>query len=279
MARDIDFTGTTAVVTGGASGIGRGIAEAFLSEGANVVIADRETEALERTAAELGVLGVQTDVTDPDSVEALGQRVLDEYGEVHVVCNNAGVGPFGSFADMTLDDWRFVLDVNLWGVIHGITTFLPLLARNSDWGHIVNTSSMSVFITPPDTAAYVASKAAVLALTEALNAELLRDESRVGATAVMPGAVRTNIKHSLRTRTASGPTGLRNVDLAASGRAFEWLEPIDVGRMIVDSVRENRPYLFTNSSEMPHVDRRTDALKQGVSRLAPSPSASPSARP
>lgn len=268
MTRDIEVSGTTAVVTGGASGIGRGLAEAFLAAGANVVIADLEVEALERTARELGVLGVPTDVTKADSVGALADRVIAEYGEVHVVCNNAGIGPFGSVADMTLDDWRFVLDVNLWGVIHGISTFLPLLKRNRDWGHIVNTSSMSVFITPPDTAAYVASKAAVLALTEALHAELRRDESHVSTTAVMPGAVHTNIRHSLRSRADTAATGLRNVDLAASGRTFEWLEPIDVGRMVVEAVRDDQLYLFTNRSELPHIDRRAEAHRGGVPSLA-----------
>lgn len=268
MPREVVFAGTTAVVTGGASGIGRGIAEAFLEAGANVVLADLDAEALERTAAELGVLGVRTDVTDPASVEALAQRVLEEYGEVHVMCNNAGVGPFGSVADMTLDDWRFVLDVNLWGVIHGVKTFLPLLERNADWGHIVNTSSVSVFITPPDTAAYVASKAAVLALTEALNAELARDGSLVGATAVLPGTVRSNIKHSLRNRAATGTTGLRNVDLAARGQDFEWLDPIDAGRMIVASVRDNQPHLFTNVSELPRIGERAERHLRGTPAAA-----------
>lgn len=147
--RTVEFRGATAVVTGGASGIGRGMAVALAEAGSNVVLADLDEAALATTAEELGMLGVVTDVTDPDSVAALAEAVVSRYGAVHVVCNNAGVGPFGSTADMTLEDWDFVLRVNLFGVINGVHAFLPLLERNDDWGHVVNTSSISVLLTPP----------------------------------------------------------------------------------------------------------------------------------
>ena len=245
MTRTVEFPGTTAVVTGGASGIGRGLARAFLDAGCSVVLADVDETALAATARELGVLGVRTDVTDPDSVAALADRAVAEYGEVHVVCNNAGVGPFGPVARLALEDWRWVLDVNLYGVVHGIQAFLPVLERNDDWGHVVNTSSMSVFVTPPDVGPYVASKAAVLGLSEVLAAELAGAGSRVGVTALLPGAVHSNIKHSLRTRPASEGTGLHDVDLAATGR-LRFIEPEEVGTMVVDAVRANDLYVVTH---------------------------------
>jgi NAD(P)-dependent dehydrogenase (short-subunit alcohol dehydrogenase family) len=245
VTRTVEFAGTTAVVTGGASGIGRGLARAFRDAGCSVVIADVDEAALAATARELGVLGVRTDVTDPDSVAALADRAVAEYGEVHVVCNNAGVGPFGPVARLGLEDWRWVLDVNLYGVVHGIQAFLPVLERNPDWGHVVNTSSLSVLVTPPNVAPYVASKAAVLGISEVLAAELAEAGSRVGVTALLPGAVHTNIKNSLRTRPATGTTGLVDVDLAETGR-LRFIEPDEVGARVVDAVRDNDLYVVTH---------------------------------
>ena len=245
MTRTVEFTGTTAVVTGGASGIGRGLARAFLGAGCSVVLADVDEDALAVTARELGVLGVRTDVTDPESVAALADRVLAEYGEVHVVCNNAAVGPFGPVSRLALEDWRWVLDVNLYGVVHGLSAFLPVLEQNADWGHVVNTSSMSVLIAPPDVAPYVASKAAVLGISEVLAAELAAAGSRVGVTALLPGAVHSNISHSLRTRPTTGDTGLYDVDLEETGR-LRFIEPEEVGAMVVEAVRTNELYVVTH---------------------------------
>ena len=264
MPRQVEFAGTTAVVTGGASGIGKGMARAFLSAGCNVIIADVDGGALATAAKELGVLGVQTDVADSGSVSALADRAMKEYGEVHVICNNAGVGPFSSLSDMTLADWRWVLGINLHGVMHGVHAFLPLLERNADWGHVVNTSSMSVMLSPPNTAAYVASKAAVLAVTEVLAAELRAAESLVGATALIPGTVRTNIKDSLRSRPASGPSGLYEVDLGAIGRPFRWLEPEDVGAMVLDAIRADQLYLLTHPEYTPQIADRHKLIAAGT---------------
>jgi NAD(P)-dependent dehydrogenase (short-subunit alcohol dehydrogenase family) len=245
VTRTVEFPGTTAVVTGGASGIGRGLARAFLDAGCSVVLADVDEDALAATSRELGVLGVRTDVTDPDSVAALADRAVAEYGEVHVVCNNAGVGPFGPVARLGLADWRWVLDVNLYGVVHGISAFLPVLERNADWGHVVNTSSMSVLVAPPDVAPYVASKAAVLGLSEVLAAELAAAGSRVGVTALLPGAVHSNIRHSLRNRPPAAGSGLVDVDLEATGR-LRFIEPEEVGARVVDAVRANDLYVLTH---------------------------------
>jgi NAD(P)-dependent dehydrogenase (short-subunit alcohol dehydrogenase family) len=264
VSRTVEFAGTTAVVTGGASGIGKGLAEAFLGAGCHVVIADLDDAALAATAAELGVLGVRTDVTDADSVAALAQRAVAEYGEVHVICNNAGVGPMAPLEELTLEDWRWLLEVNLFGVIHGVHAFLPVLKRNPDWGHVVNTSSMSVLMPPPNVSAYVASKAAVLGLTEVLAAELRAADSPVGATALMPGFVRSNIRSSLRYRAATGITGLRDVDLAASGRDLRWLDPVDVGAMVLDAVRGNELYLSTHEDLLGPIAERHARIQAGL---------------
>ncbi len=255
VPRKVELAGATAVVTGGASGIGRGIAQAFRDAGSHVVIADVDEAALEESAKALGALGVLTDVTDPASVAHLAERVMAELGAVHVVCNNAGVGPFGSIAEMTLDDWRFVLEVNLHGVINGICAFLPLLERNVDWGHVVNTSSIAALLSPPRAGAYVASKAAVLGLTEVLAAELRAAGSRVGATALLPGTVHTNIRHSLRTRGPVETSGLYELDLEKERPDARFLEPEEVGRMVLDAIRSNELYVVTHPDQLPLVSR------------------------
>jgi NAD(P)-dependent dehydrogenase (short-subunit alcohol dehydrogenase family) len=256
VSRTVSFPGTTAVVTGGASGIGAALARAFLARGCSVVLADVDAGALAGTARELGVLGVRTDVSDPDSVAALADRAVAEYGEVHVVCNNAGVGPMGAIADLTLADWRWMLDVNLFGVVHGVHAFLPVLERNADWGHVVNTSSMSALCPPPGLGAYVTGKAAVLGLTEVLAAELRAAGSKVGATVVLPGAVTTNIKASQRSRPPTPGSGLLDVDLSTSGRAHRFLGPDEVAAQVVDAVVADQLYLPTHGEWLPPAAER-----------------------
>jgi NAD(P)-dependent dehydrogenase (short-subunit alcohol dehydrogenase family) len=267
MSRTVEFDGSVAVVTGGASGIGKGIAKAFLAEGANVIIADIDDAALAATAKELGVLGVRTDVTDAGSVQALADRAVAEYGRVHVVCNNAGVGPMSPLDKLTLQDWRWMLDVNLFGVVYGVHAFLPILERNPDWGQIVNTSSMSVIAPPPNLGAYVAAKAGVLGLTEVLAKELDQRGSAVGATALIPGPVNTNIMNSLRTRPAADKSGLHDVDIAGNGKNFRFLQPEDVGQIVLDAVRGNELYAATHAEWLPQVADRHARIQAGFPAL------------
>ena len=262
LPRDVAFPGTTAVVTGGASGIGKAMARAFRDAGCSVVVADLDRDGLAATATELGVLGVPTDVADPDSVAALAERAVAEFGEVHVVCANAGVGPVGPVADLTLDDWRWMLQVNLFGVVHTVHAFLPLLRRNADWGHLVVTSSMSALCPPPGLGAYVAAKAGVLGLTEVLAAELAG--TPVGTTVLLPGAVRTNIKESLRTRPSTGDSALVDHDLAASGRPHRWLDPADVGAAVLAAVREGQRYVVTHPEWLPVAEERLARIAAGA---------------
>lgn len=263
-SRVVEFEGATAVVTGGASGIGKGIATVLKEAGCNVVLADRDEAALEAAGTELGALAIPTDVTAPTSVAELAERTMAAFGAVHVVCNNAGVGPFGAVAHMSLGDWRYVLDVNLFGVIHGIHTFLPLLEANGTWGHIVNTSSVSVLLAPPEAGAYVASKAAVLAITEVLAAELETAGSTVGATALLPGTVRTNIAHSLRFREPGDASGLYELDLARRQSDYRFIDPVDVGRMVLGAIRRNDRYLLTHPELLPLADDRHARLRAGA---------------
>ncbi len=267
-SRKVELAGATAVVTGGASGIGKGIARAFRDAGSNVVIADIDEPELDAAARSLGVLGIATDVADPASVARLAERVMAEYGAVHVICNNAGVGPFGSIGEMTLDDWSFVLRVNLQGVVNGVHAFLPLLERNPDWGHVVNTSSIAALISPPLAGAYVASKAAVLGLTEVLAAELKAAGSRVGATALLPGTVRTNIRHSLRTRGPVEASGLYEVDLEERRPDARFIEPEEVGAMVLDAIRRDDLYVVTHPELLPVVSERHARLVAGAAPAA-----------
>ncbi|MFB2586352.1 SDR family NAD(P)-dependent oxidoreductase [Herbiconiux liukaitaii] len=241
------ITGRVAVVTGGASGIGRGIAEQLIAEGAQVVIADVQQDALDATAAEIGATGIRVDVTDPESVEALASAVVERFGSVGILVNNAGVGPLARIAELSLADWKWLIDVNLWGVIHGVTTFLPLLQANQEGGHIVNTGSMASFSPMAGGGAYSVTKYGVAALTESLALELEEDGSDVHVTLLAPGTVRTNIKNSLRNRPEGLAGVLADVDISEGVAAdLRWIDPIDAGRIVTRSIRNNDLYALTH---------------------------------
>jgi NAD(P)-dependent dehydrogenase (short-subunit alcohol dehydrogenase family) len=203
------LNGRVAVVTGGASGIGRGLVNRFAAEGMKVVIADVEKDPLDQAVAEVRAtgaeaIGVVTDVSDRAAVENLAAATMDAFGAVHVLCNNAGVETGGAFQDVPLAGWRWVMDVNVFGVVHGCQVFLPLLRRQSE-GHIVNTASVAAFeLGIPTMAPYAASKSAVLGLSESLALELRAAGTPVG---VASGAgCRTDPDH----RRGAEPTRRRS---------------------------------------------------------------------
>lgn len=244
-----ELAGKIAVVTGGASGIGRGIASRLIAQGMNVVIADIEQKALDSTAAAIGATAIRTDVSSLDSVTALADEVRRRFGSVHVVCNNAGVGSVGRLESMTIADWQWMLGVNLWGVIHGVSAFLPMLKANVEGGQIVNTASMGGLATLPGLGGYTTTKFAVVAFSETLAGELEAERSRVGVTILCPGPVRSNIKSSHRNRPASLPAGgLVDSDLEHSeeGAAMPWLEPEQVGDVVVRAIRRGDLYALTH---------------------------------
>jgi NAD(P)-dependent dehydrogenase (short-subunit alcohol dehydrogenase family) len=191
-----DLAGKTAFVTGGASGIGLALGRAFVEVGMNVMLADIETDALAAAVASLrdvgpDVRGVTCDVTDPASVERAAQASYDAFGNVHVVCNNAGVGGGSGIDAISLDTWRWVLDVNLMGVVHGVHTFLPHIRAHGEGGHIVNTASMAGLTAAGQITSYVMTKHAVVGLSLALRSEAV--SRGVGVLAVCPAAVETPI--------------------------------------------------------------------------------------
>jgi NAD(P)-dependent dehydrogenase (short-subunit alcohol dehydrogenase family) len=244
-----ELKGRVAVVTGGASGIGRGIAVQLVRAGAKVVIADIEAKALADAASAIGATPIQVDVSKADSVAELARSVQSRFGTVHIVCNNAGVGSLASIADMSLSDWQWLINVNLWGVIHGTHAFLPILKSNPDGGHFVNTSSMGGLATMPGLGGYAVTKFGVVALSETLAQELAMEESKVGVTVLCPGTVRTNIAKSTRNRPAElAQGGLADVDLEKSefGANLRWLSPESVGDVVVAAIRNGDLYAFTH---------------------------------
>jgi NAD(P)-dependent dehydrogenase (short-subunit alcohol dehydrogenase family) len=259
-----DLAGKVAVVTGGASGIGKGIAAQLVAEGARVVIADIQRDAMEAAAAEIGAAGVLTDVSDPASVDALAAAVLDRYGAVHVICNNAGIGPLAPVADLTLDDWRWMIGVNLWGVIHGVHTFLPILKQNRDGGHIVNTASMAGLVAGPRLGAYAAAKYGVVGLSEVLAAELAADNSRVGVSVLCPGTVHTNIGTSSRNRPADLPdAGFKDIDIELEDNPrYRWIYPEDAGAVVVRAIKRGDLYALTHPDWYPMVATRHEAIAE-----------------
>jgi NAD(P)-dependent dehydrogenase (short-subunit alcohol dehydrogenase family) len=272
-----DLTGKVAVVTGGASGIGKGITRQLKAEGMHVIIADIEEGALRKTAAELGATPVLTDVSDATSVDALAKEALNAFGAVHVVCNNAGIGPMAPVADLTLDDWKWMLGVNLWGVIHGIHAFLPILKANADGGHIVNTASMAGLDAPPNLGAYATCKFGVVGLTEVLAQELALENSKVGVSVLCPGTVRTNIGRSSRNRPAHlTDVGFQDIDIELEDNpAYRWIGPDDAGAVVVRAIRNGYLYALTHPDWYDRVAKRhqliADAFRVQAEAGPPAP--------
>ena len=255
-----------AVVTGGGSGIGRAVATQLADAGMHVVVADIQHDALDGTVADLlaaghRAIGVRTDVSDGESVEALARAAVDEFGAVHVLHNNAGVGVGGPIWAHTERDWQWVLGVNLWGVIHGIRAFVPRMLDQGGPAHVVNTASMAGLISVPYLGAYNVSKHGVVTLSETLYRDLqLAGHGDIGVSVLCPGLVMTNIFESHRNRPeelaeGDGFAGFSALlDGAADGAAGaealgsfgQILSPDDVGAAVVDAVRQDRFYILTH---------------------------------
>ncbi len=263
-----EFAGKIAVVTGGASGIGLGMATRFAAEGMHLVLADIEAGALEAAAARLResgaeVLTVQTDTGDASSMDALGERVLDRYGAVHIVCNNAGVGTHGRMWELSVKDWEFVLRVNLWGVIHGVRVFAPHLIEQ-DEGHIVNTASMAGLVSVAGAGPYNVSKHGAVTLSETLYSELRDAGSNVGVSVLCPGLVQTNLGDSERNR----PGDLRELDAEelraraerepgyAQRGTMQRLTPDWVAECVLEAIKVDRFYILTHEDPEGHIERR-----------------------
>lgn len=250
-----DFSGCVTVVTGGASGIGKGLGQRLVAEGATVVIADSDADLVTATAKDIDATPYAVDVRDAAAVQELADWTVARFGRVDFVANNAGVGPLAPFDELTLDDFRWVLDINVHGVVHGMKAFLPVLKANPDGGHMLNTASMAGLVTAPGMSAYSASKFAVVALTEAVRAELEAEDSPVGLSVLVPAQVRSNIGENALKRPglAGGVPHGSNDDHLPPG---EWLEADEAARIILDAVRRGDLYIVTHPETLPLVEAR-----------------------
>ena len=272
------LAGKVAVVTGGASGIGKAIARRLASQGMSVVIADVEQATLESSAAEIGAVGIRTDVSSFASVQALADEVQRRFGCVHLLCNNAGVASTARVADMALADWEWLLGVNLWGVIHGIKAFLPLLKANPDGGHLVNTASVAGFHVTPEIGGYTVSKFAVVALSETLALELHADGSRVAVTILCPGPVSTRLGSSQRNRPVSHSNGAfvdRDLEAMDTGGAMRWIDPDTVADVLLQAMQRGDLYAFTHPELASLVLDRHSRIADALGAAARFPEAGP----
>jgi NAD(P)-dependent dehydrogenase (short-subunit alcohol dehydrogenase family) len=253
-----DLEGKVAVITGGASGIGRAVADKAAAERMKVVLADIEEATLkeaERALIDQGadVIAVVTDVSDSASVRELRSRALAQYGAVHLVHNNAGVGGGGPIWDVPEQDWRWILGVNLWGVIHGVATFVPLLIEQGE-GHVVNTASIAGLTTAPFLGPYSATKQAVVAISETLFKDLQSTGvTGVGVSVLCPGFVRTRIGESARNRPVWAPEpaaedqeGAETLRTAISDLIAGGIAPDTVAEKVFDAVRTDTFYIRTH---------------------------------
>ena len=262
----MELRGRTAVVTGGASGIGRALIQRFAREGANVVVADLDDAGMAAVAGEAQALGVKalavrTDVADLAQVQALAARAFEAFGAVHVLCNNAGVAMWGGLESATHRDWQWVLGVNLWGVIHGVEAFVPRMVARGEPAHIVNTASMAGLVATRGLGVYNTSKYAVVGLSETLAKDLR--PYQIGVSVLCPMGVATQIRESARNRPAEltneAPSAVEPVELM--GRT---LAPAAVAEMVLSAIRANRLYVITHEEGLEALRRRHERLEQAV---------------
>jgi NAD(P)-dependent dehydrogenase (short-subunit alcohol dehydrogenase family) len=233
--------GRTAVVTGAASGIGLAVVEAFVGAGMRVVMADIDEDTLGSHASRLAdegaeVLAVSADVRDPEAVERVGAAAVERFGKLHVAVNNAGVVNGGYSWEIPLEDWHRVIDIDLWGVIHGIRAFVPRILASGEEGHVVNTASMAAVMSLGRLGPYTVAKHGVLGLSDVLRAELASLGAPIGVSVVMPGMIKTGM-NPVGTVTAA-----------------------TVALNVLDAIRRQRSYVFTDDHSTGEVDERLNAI-------------------
>jgi len=270
-----EFKGKTAFVTGGASGIGLSMAKAFAEAGMNVMLADVEQGALDQSLKDLSqygnhVRGIACDVADPDQVERAAQATFSAFGKVHVLCNNAGVAAGGGIDQISVDNWRWVVDVNLMGVVYGVRSFLPHIRSHGEGGHIVNTASMAGMINGMGFSPYAATKFAVVAMSEGLRMQL--QPLGIGVSVLCPYFVRTRIGESGRNRPERyGP--VQPLDSASPAAAMvaeiarqiaTGLDPADVAARVLNAIRNDELYIFSHPNMREFVDGRFAAIQAAM---------------
>lgn len=265
-----EFAGKVAVITGAASGIGRALAEHCAQEAMKVVLADIEIAALAEVedalrAAGADVLAVPTNVADAASVATLAARTFEHFGGIHLLCNNAGVAVGGPIWQASAADWEWVLGVNLWGVVHGIQTFVPPMLAQAEPCHIVNTASIAGLVSTPGLGVYNVTKHGVVTLSETLYLELQAAESQIGVSVLCPGWVKTRIGESERNRPGvDGQTVVSTLGGRGIANAIaEGLAPAYVAVQVLSAVREDRFYVLTHPDFAPLIEQRHADIQQG----------------
>ncbi len=266
-------------MTGGASGIGLALGRAFAEAGMKVMLVDIESEALAAAVKSLhnftpDVRGVTCDVADAVSVERAAEASCEAFGNIHVVCNNAGIGAGGGIDNISLDDWRWVLDVNLMGVLHGVRAFLPRIRAHGEGGHFVNTASMAGMISGLGFSPYAASKFAVVTMSEGLALEL--KPLGIGVSVLCPGWVHTRIGESQRNRPQRyGPTHAPDPGSAAAAvaayiaeRLQSGLDPAEVAARVLAAIRNDELYVFTHPEMRAPMEERFAAISAAMDRAA-----------
>lgn len=266
--------GRTALITGGASGIGFALAQRLGQEGVKLVIVDVEEHALDEavgrlSAAGYAATGEKTDVTDFSQMQALAERTRTTVGVPDILVNNAGVSILGPTWEMSLDDWKWVLGVNLWGVIHGIKAFVPMMRERGTWGHIVNTASSAAFFPIGTHSPYCSSKAAVASITGSLQSELRAEGSPIGVSCLCPGMVDTQIHRSWRNRPKHAVAWSNREQtptmMAASDRIQgAGISASEVAEMTVQAIRQGRFWIFTYQRTLPLYLERAQAMVSGA---------------
>ena len=271
-----DFQGKTAVLTGAGSGFGLECARIGAARGMNLVLVDVQQDALDRARAEMEAAGAQVlarrvDVSKADEMEALADAVQQRFGAPHFVFNNAGVGAGGLVWENTVADWEWVLGVNVWGVVHGVRLFTPMMlaaaAKDPSYrGHIVNTASMAGLLTPPNMGVYNVSKHAVVSLTETLYQDLALVTDQIGASLLCPYFVATGIHSSERNRPGTLPAGeltkSQLIGQAMTAKAVNSgkVSAADVAAKVFDAIAANQFYIFSHPKALGNVKSRMDSI-------------------
>ena len=273
-----DLSGKTAVITGAASGIGLELANQCGAAGMNLVLADIETQALEvatadLTAAGYPVLAHQLDVRDLDHVRALESAARERFGNIHLLCNNAGVGAGGAVANPDdIEVWRWTIDINLWGVIYGCKVFLPAMIEHGEDAHIVNTASMAGLGSAPMMGAYNVSKYGVVALSETLTQEMQIGKTNVGVSVLCPAFVATSIADSQRNLPVelvdAAPVPSSEMQSAIRAMVAGGIPAAAVGAAVLDAVLENKFWILTHAESHAGVTGRADQIVSGVNPAA-----------
>ncbi|GAA5060662.1 SDR family oxidoreductase [Erythrobacter westpacificensis] len=265
--------GRVAFITGGASGIGLGMAKAFLAEGMKVSLADWNDDHIAKAKAALAgnnaVHFVKANVADRDNLRAAVNETLEHFGKIHVLCNNAGVNGGGTAASPDFEDWDRALSVNLGGVVNGTKIVVPIIRAQGEGGHVVNTSSMAGVVPLPGLAAYSTAKYAVRGFSESLRIQLA--EKGIGVSCLFPGATRTALvptpEDDPTLDEENAPQFLKDLWDAMRGA----IDPEDTGRAVVEAIRENRFYIFTNREFLEEVKERHREIEDAFPDDEPTP--------